>query len=42
MAADKDRIPTEDTGAQAPEKRPYEPPKIESIRLSPDAAESLT
>jgi hypothetical protein len=42
MAPDKDHAPTEDTGPQAPEKRRYEPPKIESIRLSPDAAESLT
>jgi hypothetical protein len=35
------------TPAQAPiaepqEKRPYEPPKVEFIRLSTDAAESLT
>ncbi len=27
---------------QNQEKRPYEPPKVESVRLSKEAAESLT
>jgi hypothetical protein len=27
---------------QTPEKRPYETPKVESVRLSKDAAEALT
>lgn len=27
---------------RAPEKRPYETPKVESVRLSKEAAESLT
>ena len=34
--------PEEPAQPEAREKRVYEPPKVESVRLSQDAAESLT
>jgi hypothetical protein len=41
MSSNQVRTP-EGPVAETQEKRPYEPPKVESIRLSTDAAESLT
>jgi hypothetical protein len=33
---------TPEVEGPAPEKRPYEAPRVESVRLSKEAAESLT
>jgi hypothetical protein len=41
MKADSEKKPEQPVRAEEP-KRPYEPPKVESVRLSRDAAESLT
>jgi hypothetical protein len=41
MNADSEKKPEEPARSEE-QKRPYEPPKVESVRLSRDAAESLT
>ena len=33
---------TEETDVRTLDKRSYEPPKIESVQLTPEAAEALT
>jgi hypothetical protein len=42
MSSNQVRTPEHAPIAEPQQKRPYEPPKVESIRLSPDAAEALT
>jgi hypothetical protein len=42
MNSNQVRTPEQGAIAEPQEKRPYEPPRVESIRLSPDAAEALT
>jgi hypothetical protein len=39
---DEVELDPEPEAAPASEKRPYETPKVESVRLSKEAAESLT
>jgi len=37
-----DRESAEEVRPASEEKRSYEPPKVESVRLTPEAAEALT
>lgn len=39
---DERELGPEGQPSPVPEKRPYETPKVESVRLSKEAAESLT
>ncbi len=40
--ADKNLRESLEASAPAGEKRVYEPPKVESVQLTPEAAEALT
>ena len=42
MNSEPTQKPEEPAKPEAQEKRAYEPPRVESVRLSKDAAESLT
>ena len=42
MNSEPIRQPQDEVKTEGQEKRSYEPPKIEAVRLSKEAAESLT